>query len=118
MQEDELKQVVATMLMLSPDQVGAHTSLASLDNSLGEAKLRLAMKRETELFFETVLREDRSILEFQSADWTLVNEALARHYGIPLADAGEKESKRQRDVPSFHESLRIGDVRQCERILG
>jgi phosphopantetheinyl transferase (holo-ACP synthase) len=45
MPENELKKVVATILMLSPDQVGAHTSLASLDNSLGHAKLRLAVKR-------------------------------------------------------------------------
>jgi len=56
MQEDELKQVVATMLMLSPDQVGAHTSLASLDNSLGEAKLRLAMKRLGLVFPASLLR--------------------------------------------------------------
>lgn len=44
--------------------------------------LRSAMVRETELFFETVLREDRSILEFIDADFTFVNERLAKHYGI------------------------------------
>ena len=48
----------------------------------GEA-LRLAFQRETELFFESILREDRSVLEFLSADYTFVNERLARHYGIP-----------------------------------
>ena len=48
----------------------------------GEA-LRLAMKRETELFFESVMREDRSALDLLTADSTFVNERLARHYGIP-----------------------------------
>ena len=45
--------------------------------------LRLAFKRETELFFESVLREDRSVLDFLTADYTFINERLARHYGIP-----------------------------------
>lgn len=44
--------------------------------------LRQAMRRETELFFETIIQEDRSVLEFLSADFTFVNERLARHYGI------------------------------------
>jgi hypothetical protein len=44
--------------------------------------LRAAMKRETELFFEHVVREDRSVLEFLDSDYTFVNERLARHYGI------------------------------------
>jgi Protein of unknown function (DUF1588)/Protein of unknown function (DUF1585)/Protein of unknown function (DUF1592) len=41
------------------------------------------MRRETELFFENIVRQDRSVLEFLSADYTFVNERLARHYGIP-----------------------------------
>lgn len=45
--------------------------------------LRSAMQKETELFFESVVREDRSVLEFLDADYTYVNERLARHYGIP-----------------------------------
>jgi hypothetical protein len=45
--------------------------------------LRQAMKRETELFFESILHEDRSVMDFLSADYTFVNERLARHYGIP-----------------------------------
>jgi hypothetical protein len=45
-------------------------------------KLRAAMLRETELFFGAVLREDRSILDLLDADFTFVNERLARHYGI------------------------------------
>jgi cytochrome c551/c552 len=41
-----------------------------------------AMRRETELFFETLFHEDRSALELLNADWTYVNERLARHYGL------------------------------------
>ncbi|MGH9345954.1 MAG: DUF1592 domain-containing protein [Vicinamibacterales bacterium] len=42
-----------------------------------------AMVRETELFFESLLREDRSVLDLLTADHTFVNERLAKHYGIP-----------------------------------
>ena len=42
-----------------------------------------AMKRETELFFESLVREDRSVLDLFRADYTYVNERLARHYGFP-----------------------------------
>ncbi|HEX3147622.1 MAG TPA: DUF1592 domain-containing protein [Gemmataceae bacterium] len=45
--------------------------------------LRAAMVRETELYFDYVMREDRSILEFLDSDYTFVNDRLARHYGIP-----------------------------------
>jgi hypothetical protein len=45
--------------------------------------LRTAMVKETELFFEAVMKEDRSILDFVDANYTFVNERLARHYGIP-----------------------------------
>ncbi len=45
-------------------------------------ELRLAFQRETELFFESILREDRSVLDFLTADYTFINERLARHYGI------------------------------------
>jgi hypothetical protein len=44
--------------------------------------LRSAMLQETERFFEAVIQEDRSILDFLDADFTFVNERLARHYGI------------------------------------
>jgi hypothetical protein len=44
--------------------------------------LRTAMLRETELFFETIVKEDRSVLDFLDADFTFLNERLARHYGI------------------------------------
>ena len=45
--------------------------------------LRQAFRRETELFFESIIREDRSVMDFLKADFTFVNERLARHYGIP-----------------------------------
>jgi mono/diheme cytochrome c family protein len=44
--------------------------------------LRDAMRRETELFFESVMRDDQSILTLIDADYTFLNERLARHYGI------------------------------------
>ena len=45
--------------------------------------LRQAMKQETELFFSSIAREDRNVLDLLNADYTFVNERLARHYGIP-----------------------------------
>lgn len=45
--------------------------------------LREAMARETELFFESQIRDDRSVLELLSADYTFLNARLAAHYGIP-----------------------------------
>jgi hypothetical protein len=44
--------------------------------------LRAAMAEETERFFDAVVREDRSVLDFLDADYTFVNERLARHYGL------------------------------------
>ena len=48
-----------------------------------DENLRSAFLRETELFLETQLQEDRSIKDLLTADYTFVNERLARHYGIP-----------------------------------
>jgi hypothetical protein len=45
--------------------------------------LRQSFRRETELLFETILREDRSIIDLLDAPYTFVDERLARHYGIP-----------------------------------
>src|SRR5438067_1855056 len=45
--------------------------------------LRQAMRTETEMFFDSILREGRSVLELLTADYTFVNERLAVHYGIP-----------------------------------
>jgi cytochrome c551/c552 len=48
------------------------------DHSLGQA-----FKRETQLFFDSIVREDRSVLDLLTADYSYVNERIARHYGIP-----------------------------------
>jgi len=45
--------------------------------------LRQAFRRETEMLFESVMNEDRSVLDLLRADYTFVNERLAKHYGIP-----------------------------------
>src|SRR5262249_53830520 len=47
------------------------------DQTLGDA-----MRRETELLFESFVREDKNVLELLTADYTFVNERLATHYGI------------------------------------
>ena len=70
-----------------------------------DENLREALRRETELFFESQLREDRSVVELLSADYTFLNERLARHYGVPgvtgsryrrvsLADKGPAAARR------------------------
>lgn len=47
-----------------------------------DEKLRQAMLKETQLFFESIVKEDRSVLDLLDADYTYLNEPLARHYGI------------------------------------
>ena len=55
-------------------------------------KLRDAMKKETELFFTTIMRENRPLTDFLEADFTFLNGPLARHYGVdgPQGDAFER----------------------------
>jgi uncharacterized protein DUF1592/uncharacterized protein DUF1588/uncharacterized protein DUF1585/uncharacterized protein DUF1587/uncharacterized protein DUF1595 len=48
-----------------------------------DESLRQAFQMETELFFESILREDRGVLELLTADYAFLNERLARHYGVP-----------------------------------
>ena len=48
-----------------------------------DANLRDAFQKESELFFSSILDEDRSVLDLINADYTFLNERLARHYGIP-----------------------------------
>jgi len=45
--------------------------------------LRQAFQREAELFFRSILREDRNVVDLMTADYTFLNERLAKHYGIP-----------------------------------
>ncbi len=48
-----------------------------------DENLRSAMLTETELFIRSIVQEDRSVLELITADYTFLNERLARHYGVP-----------------------------------
>jgi hypothetical protein len=71
--------------------VGQWLELRNINNVSPDAELfqdfdenlREAFKTETELFFASQLRRDRSVLESLTADYTFVNERLAKHYGIP-----------------------------------
>ena len=65
--------------------------------------LRQAFQREAELFFESVVREDRSVLDLMTADYTFVNERLARHYAIP--DVFGTEFRRVRLVDDARRGL-------------
>jgi mono/diheme cytochrome c family protein len=51
--------------------------------------LRGALRRETELFFDSLVREDRGVLELLTANYTFLNGRLARHYGIPNVQGNE-----------------------------
>jgi hypothetical protein len=57
---------------------GVQTSAKEFDDNL-----RQAFRRETEMLFESIVREDRSVVDLINADYTFVDERLARHYGIP-----------------------------------
>jgi cytochrome c551/c552 len=52
-------------------------------------ELRKGFRRETEMLFESVMREDRSVLDLLTANYTFVNERLAKHYGIPNVYGGQ-----------------------------
>ena len=69
--------------------------------------LRQAFRQETELFFESVLREDRSVLDLLRSNYTFVNERLAKHYGIPHV-----YGSRFRRVTLDEDSERGGLLRQ------
>ena len=69
--------------------------------------IRQAFRQETELFFDSVLREDRSVRTFIKADYTFLNERLAKHYGIPNV-----YGSRMRRVTLAPESRRGGLLRQ------
>jgi hypothetical protein len=68
-----------------------------------DQNLRQALRRETELFVQSVLREDRSVTDLVCADYSFLDERLARHYGIPhvhgsrfrrVSFAGDPERQR------------------------
>ena len=56
--------------------------------------LRTSMKKETELYFSAVVREDRSILDFLDSDFSFLNDRLARHYGMDAVAGNPSEFKR------------------------
>jgi len=69
--------------------------------------LRQSFRRETEMHFENVLRDDRSVLDLLKADYTFLNERLAKHYGIPNV-----YGSRFRRVALDNDSERGGLLRQ------
>jgi Protein of unknown function (DUF1592)/Protein of unknown function (DUF1588)/Protein of unknown function (DUF1585)/Protein of unknown function (DUF1587)/Protein of unknown function (DUF1595)/Planctomycete cytochrome C len=69
--------------------------------------LRQALRQETELLFESVMREDRSVLDLLKTDYTYLNERLAKHYGIPHVYGSQF-----RRVPLGPDSMRGGLFRQ------
>ncbi|MBX3732259.1 MAG: DUF1592 domain-containing protein [Verrucomicrobiae bacterium] len=65
-----------------------------------DERLRRAMLRETELFLDEIIREDRSLLDLVDADFTYVNRALARHYGVEsqaFPEGGPRGGRRRSD---------------------
>ena len=94
---DTLKQQVARMLAdprshsLSTNFAAQWLGLRTLDSITPDLRLfpdfddnlRQAFRQETELLFDSVVREDRNVLDLLRADYTFLNERLAKHYGIP-----------------------------------
>jgi hypothetical protein len=71
--------------------------------------LRKAFRRETELLFANVLREDRSVVELLTANYTFVNERLARHYGI-AGVYGDRFRRVEHSDPNRHGLLGHGSI--------
>ena len=74
--------------------------------------LRQAFRQETEMLVESVLREDRSVLDLLRADYTYLNERLAKHYGVPHV-----YGSRFRRVDFGEEGTRGGLLRQGSILL-
>ena len=64
--------------------------------------LAQAMSRETELFFDSIVREDRSVLDLLTADYSFVNERLAKHYGISNVTGNQF---RRVQMPAYRHGL-------------
>jgi cytochrome c551/c552 len=67
-------QFLRNVQSVSPDEA----TFPNFDDNL-----RQGFRRETELFFESILREDRDVMDLLTANYTFVNQRLAKHYGIP-----------------------------------
>lgn len=74
-----------------------------------------AFRRETELFFDSLVREDRSMLELLTADYTFINERIAKHYGIPNI-MGDHFRRVTHTDPARHGILGHGSVLQLTSI--
>ena len=70
-------------------------------------ELREAMLGESQLFFDSIVREDRSILDFLDSDYTYLNDRLARHYGIDGVSGGEF---RRVDLPNERRGGLLGQA--------
>ncbi|HWY74233.1 MAG TPA: DUF1592 domain-containing protein [Verrucomicrobiae bacterium] len=57
-------------------------------------EIRYAMRRETEMYFANIVREDRSVLELIDSDYTFLNERLARHYGLTNLNVSGDEMRK------------------------
>jgi len=67
-----------------------------------DTMLEGAMLRETELFFDSIVRDDRSVLDLLTADYTFVNDRLAKHYDIPNVNGAQF---RRVHVPEYRRGL-------------
>jgi len=88
------------MRMVLPDA----TEFPEFDDNLREA-----FQQETEMLFESMLREDRSVVDILTADYTFLNERLARHYGIPNV-YGSHLRRVQLDDATRHGLLGQGSI--------
>ncbi|HEY4330753.1 MAG TPA: DUF1592 domain-containing protein [Phycisphaerae bacterium] len=90
--DSQVKRMIADpkAISLTKDFMGQWLEIRSLEKIPNcSPELLLAMKGETEHFFDYIVREDRSIMEFLDSDYTFVNQTLAEHYGIPDVKGGE-----------------------------
>jgi hypothetical protein len=74
-----------------------------------------AFRRETELFFNSLVREDRSVLDLLTADYTYLNERIAKHYGIPNVMGSHFRRVTHTD-PARHGILGHGSILQLTSI--
>lgn len=111
------------MQWLQLKRLKTYTPDSKLFPSFNE-QLRSAMARETELFMEEIVRDDRSVLEMLDADYTYLNETLARHYGIadtmgnwagqkPERQGGQQIPRREFVRVSLPHKLRGGLLTQA-----
>ena len=68
---------------MAATQKSGNSEARSGDFSEFDESLRKSFQQETEMFFESILRENRSVLDLLDANYTFLNERLAEHYGVP-----------------------------------